>query len=233
MNKFVTQLLFITLLLAGCRAAASAPASPLPTVVASGRSALQSPLPTPIPPVTITAITTDTIPTNTCSTAAEEPGAVAALQAELQLTEALFFQWYCAGAGLGDIRKAYAVQAETGQPIETIFEQFFAGVGWGSISQPATQTALDPEEQLCLAEHSTHREVMNIAEEFTQPAARIAGIFCKGVGFGEIRNALAIHKETDVPLEEIVARFQNGQSWATIRAELNAAPLQGDPTGND
>jgi len=227
MNNFAAQLLLVTLLLTSCRAMTATPASPLPTVVASGRSALHSPLPMPLPPVTATTSSA------TCTTDAEEPGAVAALQAELQLTEAIFFQWYCAGAGLGDIRKAYAVQAESGQPIETIFEQFFAGVGWGEISRPAVQTEVTAEEQLCLEEHSNHREVLKIAEEAGQPTELIAALFCKEMGFGEIRQAIAIHEETEEPIGKIADLFLESRDWAAIRAHLGAAPLQGDQSGND
>lgn len=173
-----------------------------------------------------------------CSLAGEEPAAVDALLADLALSADKLLSWYCRGAGLGDIRKAHQVADQIDAPVEDVLARFFDGVGWGDIVENGLATeagAADAnlEEARCLDEHGGHPEVRRIAESVKFDPADIASLFCRGLGFGEIRNAYQVHAETDAPLQEIATLFLQGQNWAEIRAELGAAPLAGDPTGND
>ncbi|NOK63375.1 MAG: putative conserved protein, contains LysM and FecR domains [Chloroflexi bacterium AL-W] len=76
-----------------------------------------------------------------------------------------------------------------------------------------------------------HPEAQRIAEDYDAAPEEVMEWFCTGIGFGEIKQAYRIHTETDTSVEDILALFDDGMEWGTIRAQLGAAP--GDETDGE
>jgi hypothetical protein len=205
---------------------AAAPPTPLPPT---------SLPPTPLPPTQLPPSEPESIIVQAaCSFAGEDQDEIAQLLSTVQIDIPTFLNWYCAGAGVGDIRIAYTIAAQTGRPVQEIFELFFSGAGWGDVQQQfgGEGESTSPRMANCMAEHARHPEVHRVAEQLSLPVDEVLGYFCSGIGFGDIRNAHAIHIETGASMDGIFALLRAGNDWGDIRSILGAQPPD-NRSGND
>lgn len=88
------------------------------------------------------------------------------------------------------------------------------------LSLLAPAGAEEPAEEEAAArqaeETRTDRRVRKLAEEYGVKKEDVLGLREKGMGWGEIRHALAISKRSEKPLAEIVALREEGLGWGQI-----------------
>lgn len=80
----------------------------------------------------------------------------------------------------------------------------------------AEETAEEQAAARQAAETRTDRRVRELAEEYEVKQEDVLGLREKGLGWGEIRHALAISKRSEKPLAEIVALREKGLGWGQI-----------------
>jgi len=62
----------------------------------------------------------------------------------------------------------------------------------------------------------TSKQVSKLAAEFNVPPQEITDLRGQGLGWGEIRNALAISRKANVPVGDVVKLRQSGMGWGKI-----------------
>lgn len=58
--------------------------------------------------------------------------------------------------------------------------------------------------------------VSALAAEFKVTAEEVSGLRAKGMGWGEVRHALAISRKAGVPLADVVKLRESGMGWGSI-----------------
>jgi hypothetical protein len=77
-----------------------------------------------------------------------------------------------------------------------------------------------------------HPEGQRLAAAYGVPYSEIIGWFCRGYGFGEIKLAYDLSRQTGTPVAQIFAMRASGMGWGEIKQQLTSGPpgQSGKPT---
>ena len=161
------------------------------------------------------------------------------LAASLDVDVAEIWGWFCQGYGLGEIRIAYTLSAESGTPVADLFALYDSGLGWGEIAQQLGLKPLgeddDQDAWRCEGDGTPNPAAERLAASLDVDVAEIWGWFCQGYGLGEIRIAYTLSAESGTPVADLFALYDSGLSWGEIAQQLGLKPGGGwgNPHGKD
>ncbi len=94
------------------------------------------------------------------------------------------------------------------------------------VGTPSTPTPItpDPIGSTNCTGANPHPTGMSLAQAFNVPYEEIIGWFCSGFGFGEIRQAYELSRESGRSAAEIFAMRRSGLGWGQIKKQLGGGP---------
>lgn len=169
----------------------------------------------------------------TCPTNGRVHPQAARIASQYGVTEDEIQALFCAGYGVGDVKKGFEYAATYGVTPAEIFAMLDAGQNWGDIRAELGGGNNGSQGQEDLERCASHPQVEKIAEKHNLDPAVVADWFCAGFGIGDVKNALVAAAQAGIEPDDIFTMLDEGMTWGDIRMELGLAGDDQDQDGED
>lgn len=169
-----------------------------------------------------------------CNGTATSPHPVGTKLAELYLVSyEEIMSWYCLGWGFGEIAIAYTISMDSLTPVADLFAMHESGMGWGEIMMELGYEPGDFPKKLKLAHQEKKwcevdlesSKIERLAEKLGLTTEEVTAWLCEdSANIGMLQKAASLAAELGVPLDEIIAKRQDGMSWGEIFKEYDKIP---------